>query len=51
MNAWALSGQPMGAVRAETILKKMIALYSSGDFDVQPNVVSFSTGMCYICDA
>ena len=44
INAWALSRQPKGAARAESILKKMIALHLSGDFDIQPNVISFTTG-------
>jgi hypothetical protein len=45
INAWALSKQPKGAARAESIIKKMIALNVSGDFDIQPNVVSFTTGI------
>ena len=48
LNAWAVRGEPKGAARAETILKKMIALHASGEFDVQPNVHSFTNGMFFL---
>ena len=43
IKAWANSGDPAAAKRAEAILERMHELYQAGNVDVKPNAICFNT--------